>query len=136
MSSEKVELARRGYEAIKRGDLTDVVDLLDEHVKWHAGDPMAEGACRNRKQALAFMRRPERRDPGELIDIIDAGDRIVVILQPPPIDGEPAPMRAQLTTFRDGKVIEMAGYPTVEAAFAEAGVEWRRSSADAQDSTD
>jgi hypothetical protein len=97
---------------------------------------MAEGACRNRKQALAFMGHPERRDPGELIDIIDAGDRIVVILQPPPADGEPASMRAQLTTFRDGKVIEMAGYPIVEAALAEAGVEWRRSSADAQDSTD
>lgn len=126
MSSENVELARRGYEAMKCGDVTEVGELLDEDVKWHAGDPMAEGACRNRKQALAFMRRPERRDPGELIDVIDADDRIVVILQPPPIDGEPAPMRAQITTFRDGKVIEMAGYPTVEAALAAAGVEWRR----------
>jgi hypothetical protein len=90
--------------------------LLDEHVKWHAGDPMAEGACRNRKQALAFMRRLERRDSGELIDIIDAGDRIVVILQPPPIDGEPAPMRAQLTTFRaaghrDGWLSDRGGSP-------------------------
>jgi hypothetical protein len=33
MSSERVELARRGYEAIKRGDLTEVVELLDEHLK-------------------------------------------------------------------------------------------------------
>jgi ketosteroid isomerase-like protein len=126
MSSENVELARRGYEAIKRGDLAEVRELLDEDVKWHAGDPLAEGACRNREEALAFMRRPERRGPGELIDVIDAGDRIVVILQPPPLDGEPAPMRAQITTFRDGKVIEMAGCPTVEAALAVAGVEWRR----------
>ncbi len=110
--------------------------MLDEDVKWHAGDPMAEGACRNRKQALAFMRRPERRGPGELIDVIDAGDRIVVILQPAPIDGEPVPMRAQITTFRDGRVIEMAAYPTIEAALAEAGVEWRNPSTDARDSTD
>lgn len=126
MSTENVELARRGYEAIKRGDLTAVADLLDEDVNWHAGDPMVEGACRSREQALAFMRRPERRGPGELIDVIDAGDRVVVILQPPPIDGEPAPMRAQITTFRDGKVIEMAGYPTIDAALAAAGVQWRR----------
>jgi hypothetical protein len=117
-------------------DLTEVGGLLDEHVKWHAGDPMAEGACRNRWQALAFMRRPERGDPGELIDVIDAGDRIVVILQPPPIDGVPPPMRAQNTTFRDGKVIEMAGYPTVETALTESGVKWRRPSSDAHNSTD
>jgi ketosteroid isomerase-like protein len=126
VSSTNVELARRGYEAIKRGDLAHVAELLDEHVKWHGGDPMAEGACRSRQQALEFMRRPERRGPGELIDVIDAGDRVVVILQPPPIDGERAPVRAQITTFRDGKVIEMAGYPTVEAALSAAGVELHR----------
>lgn len=123
MSATNIELARRGYEAIKRGDLVEVGELLAEDVKWHWGDPMAEGACRNREQALAFMRRPERRGPGELIDMIEAGDRVVVILQPPPVDGEPSPVRAQVTTFRNGKVIEMAGYPTVEAALAAAGVE-------------
>jgi len=125
MSATNVELARQGYEAIKRGDLGEVGELLAEDVTWHWGDPMAEGACRNREQALAFLRRADRRGPGELIDVIDAGDRVVVILQPPPVDGEPAPARAQITTFRNGKVIEMAGYPTVEAALAAAGAEWR-----------
>ena len=95
MSSENVELARRSYEAIKRGDLAEVGELLDEDVKWHAGDRVAEGACRNREEALAFMRRPERRGPGELIDVIDAGDRIVVILQPPPLDGERSTLAAE-----------------------------------------
>jgi ketosteroid isomerase-like protein len=135
MSSENVERARRGYEAMKRGDLTEVRGLLDAHVKWHAGDPIAQGACRSREQALAFMRRPERGDPGELIDVLDAGDRIVAILQPPPLGGAPAPMRAQITTFRDGKVIEMVGYRTVEAALAEAGVRWRHASSEAHNST-
>lgn len=125
MSATNLELARRGYEAMKRGDLVEVGELLAEDVKWHWGDPMAQGACRSREQALAFMRRPERRGPGELIDLIEAGDRVVVILQPTPIDGEPAPVRAQITTFRDGKVIEMEGYPTVDAALAAAGVERR-----------
>ncbi len=127
MSSTNVELARRGFEAIKRGDLTEIGELLDEEVKWHWGDPMAEGACRNRTEALAFMGRPERRGPGELIDVIDAGNRVVVILQPPAIGGEPASVRAQITTFRNGKVVEMRGYPTVESAFAAAGVEWPQS---------
>src|SRR5579884_3276401 len=106
-----VELARRGYEALKHGDLDKIAALLDEDVKWHMGDPTAEFACRNREQALAWIRRPERGGPGELVDIIDGGDRVVVITQPPPVDGETSPLHGQITTFRDGKVIEMVGYP-------------------------
>jgi ketosteroid isomerase-like protein len=126
VSTANVEQARRGYEALKRGDLSEIGELLADDVKWHWGDPMAQGACRNRAQALNFMRRPERRGPGELIDVIDAGDRVVVITQPPPIDDEPVPLRAQITTFRDGKVVEMHGYPTVETALMAAGVEWSK----------
>jgi ketosteroid isomerase-like protein len=126
MLNTNIELARRGYEALKRGDLTEISELLDDDVKWHGGDPTFEGSCHNRHEALAFIRRPERRDPGELIDVIDAGDRVVVITQPPPIDGEPAPLHAQITTFRDGKVIEMVSCESVEAALAAANVQWRR----------
>jgi ketosteroid isomerase-like protein len=121
-----VELARTGYEALRRGDLSAITAMLDENVKWHMGDPMAEGACRNRTQALAWIRRPERGDPGELVDVIDAGDRVVVITQPPQTDGEQEPLHAQITTFRAGKVVEMVGYPTVEDALAAAGVKWER----------
>jgi ketosteroid isomerase-like protein len=126
MSTTNVELARRGFEALERGDLNAADALLDENVKWHWGDPTAQGACRNRHEALAFMRRSGRRGPGKMVDIIDAGDRVVVILQPPPVDDEPQPLRAQITTFRHGKVVEMVGYPTVEAALMAAGVEWKR----------
>jgi ketosteroid isomerase-like protein len=126
MTSNNVELVRRGYEALKRGDLGAAETLLDENVKWHMGDPNAEGACRNRAQALAFIRRPERQAPPELVDMIDAGDRVVVILQPPPSGPESEPLRAQITTFKDGKVIEMVGYESVEDALEAAGVQWQR----------
>lgn len=72
------------------------------------------------------MRRPQRRGPGELVEVINAGDRVVVITQPPPSGAEPEPLRAQITTFKDGKVIEMVGYDTVEDALDAAGVQWRR----------
>jgi ketosteroid isomerase-like protein len=122
MSAANVQLARRGYEAVTHGDVAAVAALLDENVKWHWGDPSAEGACRNRSEALSFMQRPGRRGPGELIDVLDAGEEVVVITQPPPVDGEPVPPRAQITKLKNGKVVEMVGYPTVHDALVAAGL--------------
>jgi ketosteroid isomerase-like protein len=123
MSTANVEAARRGYEAIVRGDLGAVRELLDPEVKWHAGDPTAVGTCQNREQALRFMSRPERPEPlGALVDVIDAGDRVVVILRPPGSPDEPDLLQANLTTFRDGKVVEMVHYPDPQDALAAAGL--------------
>jgi ketosteroid isomerase-like protein len=123
MSTANVEAARRGYEAIVRGDLGAVRELLDPEVKWHAGDPTAVGTCQNREQALRFMSRPERPEPlGALVDVIDAGDRVVVILRPPGSPSEPDLLQANLTTFRDGKVVEMVHYPDPQDALAAAGL--------------
>jgi ketosteroid isomerase-like protein len=122
MTETNVELARRGYEAIMRGDLDTVRELLDPDVKWHGGNP-TEG-CQNRKQALQWMRQardPRGDPPAELVDMIDAGDRIVVIMRRIGEDGEPE-LVANLTTFRDGKVVEMVHYPDPDDARAAAGV--------------
>lgn len=127
MSVENVELARRGYEALRRGESAAIAELLAEEVKWHGGDPDGPGACRNREQALRFINRAGRGDPGDLVEIIDAGKRVVVILQPPPVDGELPPRRAQVTSFRQGRIVEMVGYETVAEALAAAGVATRPS---------
>ena len=118
MSETNVELARRGYEAALCGDLDVIRELLDPDVKWHGGDPSAAAACRNREEALAFMRQARaRRGVGELVDVIDAGDQVVVIMRPNPGD-----LSANVTTFRAGKVIEMMHYPNPDDALAAAGV--------------
>jgi ketosteroid isomerase-like protein len=123
MIETNVELARRGYEAALRGDLDAISEFLDVDVKWHGGDPSAPGACHNREQALEFMRQARgRRRVGELVDVVDAGDKVVVIMRPPSEDGEPAALSANLTTFRDGRAIEMVHYPNPEDALAAAGV--------------
>lgn len=122
MTESNVELARRGYEAIMRGDLDAIRELLDPDVKWHGGDP-ADG-CQNRKQALQWMQRGRQRrgsPPAELVDMIDAGDRVVVIMRRIGENGEPE-LVANLTTFRDGKVVEMIHYPNPGDARAAAGV--------------
>ncbi len=90
MTQSNLELARRGYEAVLEGDLDVIADLLDPEGKWHGGNPAGAGACHNREQALDFMRQARRRGPlGELIELVDAGDKIVVILRPRSLGGEP-----------------------------------------------
>ena len=122
MSEANVELARRGFEAALRGDLDALGEILDPEVSWHGGDPSAPGACRNREQALAIMRRATQRPPGELVDVLDAGDRVVVVLRPPAQADGPAELSANLTTFRGGRAIEMIHFPRVEDAIATAGL--------------
>jgi ketosteroid isomerase-like protein len=123
MTETNGELARRGFDAALRGDVDAIRELLDADVKWHGGDASAPGACLSREQALEFMRQARsRRRVGELVDVVDAGDKVVVIMRPPSEEGEQAALRANLTTFRDGKVIEMVHYPDPQDALAAAGV--------------
>jgi ketosteroid isomerase-like protein len=116
------ELVRDGFAAVTRGEFDVIAELLDPDVKWHGGDPGA--GCQNRDETLAFMRGAMGRTRAELVDVIEAGpDRVVVVLQPQAEAGEPMPpRRANVTTLRDGRVVEMVAFETPEAACAAAGV--------------
>jgi ketosteroid isomerase-like protein len=120
VAETNVERARRGFEAARRGDIDTISELLDPEVKWHGGDPSATDSCHNRSEALHVMRRASGRGLGELVDVVEAGDQVVVIMRPKSDPGEPAPLVANLTTFRDGRVIEMVHYPNPDAALAAA----------------
>ena len=124
MTQSNAEIARRGYAAIARGDFDAITEFLDPDVKWHGGNP--EDGCQNRAQALVWMRGRGQRRAGplpELIDVVEAGDRVVVIMQPPASAEDPAPQRvANLTTFRDGRVVEMVHYDDAAAALAALGL--------------
>jgi ketosteroid isomerase-like protein len=124
VSSDNVELVRRGYEAVMRGDLDAIGDILDPDVSWHGGDPTAEYACHNRQQALAVMSQNWMRrgaPPGEVVELLDGGDKVVVIIRRTADDGGPE-LVANLTTFRNGKVVEMVHYPNPDDARAAAGL--------------
>jgi ketosteroid isomerase-like protein len=122
MSENNVELARHGYEAALRGDIAVIREMLDPDVRWHGGAPAAPGSCNNRDEALAFLRQARaRRGAGELIDVIDAGDKVVVVVtRPPRVDGEPVTLSANVTSFRDGKVTEIVHYANPDDALAAA----------------
>ena len=68
------------------------------------------------------MRRALATQPlGELVDVVQAGEQVVVIMRPASASGEPADLSANLTTFRDGRAIEMVHYPDPADALAAAG---------------
>jgi ketosteroid isomerase-like protein len=125
MAESNLEMARRGFEAALRGDLDAIGELLDPDVRWHGGNPSAAGACRNRAEALAFMRQSEiiRGGRFELVDLIAVGDKVVIIMRPASEGDQPAPAVANVATFRERKVIEMVHYATAGDALAAAGVD-------------
>jgi ketosteroid isomerase-like protein len=97
-----------------RGDLDAVREFLDPDVKWHGGDPSDSTACQNREQALAAMRQAfARQGVGELVDILGAEEKVVVISRPPSEDGEQAAPVANVTTFRDGRPWTWPRYPAL-----------------------
>ncbi|MHB1533149.1 MAG: nuclear transport factor 2 family protein [Acidimicrobiales bacterium] len=123
MSETNAGLARRGWEAALRGDLDAITALLDPQVQWHGGDPTSAGACHNRDQAVQFMRQArERRPLPDLVDVLDAGDKVVVILRRPAGEDGQRSLVANLTCFRDGKVVEMVHYEDPDDALTAAGL--------------
>jgi ketosteroid isomerase-like protein len=121
VSAANVEIARRAFAALARGDVDAVGEVLDANVTWHGGDASAPGACHDRGQALAFIREAARQGRvGELVDVLDAGDQVVAVMRPPQLPGDRPELRANLATFRDGKVVAMVAYESPAAALAAA----------------
>jgi len=119
VSDENVEAVRRGWEAIAAGDFNAIADVLAPEVTWRGGNRRARGAYGNRDQVLEFMRQTQQRARvSELIDLIDIGEQVVVVMRVQPAGGGEPELRANLTTFRDGKVIEMVAFETPAAALA------------------
>ncbi len=124
MVETNAERVRRGFDAISRGDFDPIGDLLAPDVKWHGGDPSGSESCQDREQALAVMRRAhEAGGIGELVDVVESGDKVMVVMRPAQSASEERPREvANLTTFRDGQVIEMVHYPDPSQALAALGV--------------
>ncbi len=121
-----IELVRGAWAAFARGDLEAATAVLDPEVCWHGADAAdSEGSCHNRDDALAFIRRAMADGmSAEPIEFLDAGDRVVVILQAhtPPEWGDQRQPHGELVTVRDRKVTEMVVYPTVDEALLAAGL--------------
>jgi ketosteroid isomerase-like protein len=117
MSEANVAIARLAYQAIARGDGRGLWKMLDAAVTSHSFDEVANPARHGRRDVLKFMRRAIRDgSAGELVDVIDVGEQVIVVLRPRMSEGVQPAMRANLTTFADGRVIRMVAYDSPAAA--------------------
>lgn len=122
MAAGDLELLRRGWDAVARGDLEAVAEILHPDVRWYgAGERDEPGGCHSRGEALAFIRRAlDEGVTSELLDVRATGDRVVAIPQTHAADGEARGPHGEIVTVRDGRVVEMVVYPTVDEALAAA----------------
>ena len=103
-----------------RGDVAAIGELLDRDVNWHGGEPNGPGSCRD--HALRFVSGSEVTRGGrfELVEVVGAGDNVVVIMRPPAHGAGPAAPVASLATCRDDRVIEIVHCPDAREALAAA----------------
>ncbi len=134
MSQEKVELARRGYEAMNQvlaegGDLSVFVrDAYDPDAVMEMGT--LEGTISGREGVERFIRGQAsileglRADPEE---IIDAGEQVVVQLRlsgHAKNSGLPFEVRIlHVLTFRDAKVLHLRLFDDRDKALRSVGLE-------------
>lgn len=124
--TEDVELVRRGFEAVVCRDLETVRRMLDPTVSWRGVDDATnEDGCHNREEALAFIRQAVEQ--GVVIDLLyvrAAGDRVLVALKTSGGDmGDDAEVEphGELVTVRDGKIVEILVFASLESALSAAG---------------
>jgi ketosteroid isomerase-like protein len=120
MAKADLELLRGAWKAFAAGDFDAATEALDPQVRWYAADePDASGTCHNRDDARAFIERAAADGvSAELLEVREVGDRLVASIQThvPAEWGEQPPPHGEVVTVRDGRIVEMVVYPTVEEA--------------------
>jgi ketosteroid isomerase-like protein len=132
MVEDKVEIVKRSFDAIGRGDLDDLLALYDEEIEFLplTGTRVESGGYRGHQGVRDYF-----TEIGEIWDVMEphadqtetVGDRVVVV-GGCAVRGRgsgvvtDAPL-AWVITVRDGKVTSHRGYRTADEAREAAGLE-------------
>ncbi len=130
MSQENVEGVRQGFEAMNRGDLDGLLDMLDPDIVWHQPADLPDAVVAHGHAGLMdiMQRWLEEWDEYsvELEELIDAGDRVVVVQR---IRGkgkgsgvETEMREAHVYKIRERRPVEAWQYRTKEEALEAVGL--------------
>jgi ketosteroid isomerase-like protein len=114
---------RRGYEALNRGDISEVMALLAPDLDWESGQTIEGDAGQSRESFERFLQswlesfEDFNVEPEE---VIERGDHLIAVVRQAGrgrISGAEVVIRiAHVWTVRDGQAIRWRGYPNVDAA--------------------
>jgi len=129
MSGANVETLRRGYDALNRGDVSIVLELLDADITWHEPAPSPEaGAHRGRDSFERFLRGWLESFEGFRVEpeqVLERGDQLVAVVRQSGTgraSGLQVETRlAHVWTVANGKAVRWEAVPDAEAALADGG---------------
>jgi ketosteroid isomerase-like protein len=123
MSGSNFALFEAAYSAfVDGGDLEPFQDMLAPDVEWRGWND--EGSCHNRDQVMDTVRSAIARGVRiELPEVIDAGDRLVLIPRDiPPFFPPEAEGLFHVVEIRNGKIVAMRDFIRRGEALAAAGI--------------
>ena len=136
MSEGNVEIVRRLYEAVARGETGTVLGLYDPEVEWDASRSpyralLGRDVYRGHEGLQQFFR--EYRDPWAGIEdkceeLIDAGERVISVVKSRArgkasgADVESSTYQAGVWTLRQGKIVHVAWFTRRADALEAAGL--------------
>ena len=110
------QVARQAYAGFASGDVTKVLDLVDDNLEWTFLDPSdpdpKPSVCHGRDQLAHWMGRGSAWKLGaELEEVVANGDRVLVVTHSPGLDEVQARKTGDLNfhvlTVRDGKIVAL-----------------------------
>jgi ketosteroid isomerase-like protein len=119
MSASNQDLTQHGVDALLRGDLDGVEELLAPEIEWVWFEPGGTDLIGRDAVVQAFRERVEEDILGGLLDLVADDDDVLVCLAPSARAAEGGVAAAWTRVcFRDGLVIRLVSYDSRERAFA------------------
>ena len=129
MTPTNADFLRDGYEAMNRGELSSVLDLLDPDIEWEEGAVAPEGGTHRGRDSFVrfFGSWLESFDEFQVepVEIIERGDHLVVVARQSGRGRTSAvPITREVVhvwTVSDGRAVPWRSFPSRAAALAAVG---------------
>ena len=131
MPSENENLIRTAYEDYSRGDLSQLLELIDPDLEWTYLDPASENpqpqTCHGRPELeWALQGQADRGLISELEEVTAHGDKVMVVVRTPGIDQRRARQADDrnylVLTLQQGRIVAMRACRDREEARGFAGI--------------